>query len=76
MACHTRRMEQRTDHLTAVYVDLAVNVATAFGLDAGVRVLHQQNTPLPVVQRVLIEAGPRRGRAAMQLIRFDGEIPE
>ena len=54
-------MEQRTDRLTALYVDLAVNVATAFGLDAGVRVLHQQKTAIAVVQRVLIDGGPRRG---------------
>ena len=54
-------MEQRTDRLTAAYVDLAVNVAIAFGLDAGVRYLHRQKTVLAVVQRVLIEGGPRRG---------------
>jgi hypothetical protein len=53
-------MEKRTDRLTAAYVDLAVNVARVFGLEAGMRVL-QQNTPLPVVQRVLIDVGPRRG---------------
>ena len=53
-------MEKRTDRLTATYVDLAVNVARVFGLEAGMRVL-QHKTPLPVVQRVLIEAGPRRG---------------
>jgi hypothetical protein len=56
--CHTERMEKRIDRLTAVYVDLAVNVA-AFGLKAGIRVL-QHNTPLIVVQRVLIEGGARR----------------
>jgi hypothetical protein len=54
------RMEKRIDRLTAVYVDLAVNVATSFGLEAGMRVL-QHNTPLLVVQRVLIENGARRG---------------
>lgn len=53
-------MEKRIDRLTAVYVDLAVNVATSFGLEAGMRVL-QHNTPLLVVQRVLIEGGARRG---------------
>jgi hypothetical protein len=53
-------MEKRIDRLTAVYVDLAVNVATSFGLEAGMRVL-QHNTPLLVVQRVLIENGARRG---------------
>lgn len=53
-------MEQRTDRLTAVYVDLAVNIAGVFGLDAGMRVL-QHNTPLTVVHRVLIEGRPRRG---------------
>lgn len=55
-------MEQRIDRTTAVYVDLAVNVATTFGIFAGIRVLNEQRTPLPVVQRVLIEGGPRRGR--------------
>ena len=53
-------MENRIDRLTAVYVDLAVNVSTSFGIEAGMRVL-QAKTPLPVVQRVLIENGPRRG---------------
>jgi len=56
-------MEQRTDLLTATYVDLAVNIAGVFGLDAGMRVL-QHNTPLLVVHRVLIEDGPRRRSAA------------
>jgi len=54
-------MEQRTDRLTAAYVDLAVNVAISFGLDAGLRVLRDQKAPPPVVQRVLVESGPRRG---------------
>jgi len=62
-ACHTQPMEQRTDRLTATYVDLAVNVAIAFGLEAGMRVL-QHKTPLTVVQRVLIEGGLRRGAAS------------
>jgi hypothetical protein len=53
-------MENRIDRLTAVYVDLAVNVSTSFGIEAGMRVL-QAKTPLTVVQRVLIESGPRRG---------------
>jgi len=54
-------MEQRTDRLTAAYVDLAVNIAISFGLDAGLRVLRDQKTPSAVVQRVLVEGGPRRG---------------
>ena len=53
-------MERRTDRLTAAYVDLAINVATSFGLDAGLRVLHQQRTLPAVVQRVLIKGGPLR----------------
>jgi len=56
-------MDQRIDHLTATYVDLAANVAAIFGVEAGLRVL-QQNTPLHVVQRVLGEGGPRRCGAA------------
>jgi hypothetical protein len=54
-------MEKRTDRLTAVYVDLAVNVSITFGLDAGVRVLQMQHAPQSVIQRVLIDSGPRRG---------------
>jgi hypothetical protein len=53
-------MEKRTDRLTAIYVDLAVNIAGVFGLEAGMRVL-QNNTPLLVVHRVLVVSGPRRG---------------
>jgi hypothetical protein len=53
-------MEQRTDRLTAAYVDLAVNIAISFGLDAGLRVLGDQKAPPAVVQRVLIDSGPRR----------------
>jgi hypothetical protein len=56
-------MEKRTDHLTATYVDLAVNVAAVFGIEVGLRVL-QQTTPLHVVQRVLADGGPRRPGAA------------
>jgi hypothetical protein len=56
-------MDKRTDHLTATYVDLAVNVAAVFGLEVGLRVL-QQTTPLHVVQRVLSDGGPRRCGAA------------
>ena len=54
-------MEKRTDRLTAAYVDLAFNIAISFGLDAGLRVLSEQKMPTSVVQRVLIEGGPRRG---------------
>jgi hypothetical protein len=56
-------MEKRTDHFTATYVDLAVNVAAVFGIEVGPRVL-QQTTPLHVVQRVLGDGGPRRPGAA------------
>lgn len=68
-------MEQRTDRLTAAYVDLAVNVVTAFGLDAGVRVLHQHKTPLAVVQRVLIDGGPRRGATSATLEPSSRGVP-
>lgn len=45
----------------AVQVDLAVNIAAAFGMAAGVMSLHECGAPLPVIQRVLIQGGPRRG---------------
>lgn len=54
-------MDKRKDRLMAVYVDLAVNVANAFGLDAGLRVLREQGVPPEVLQRVLVDGGPRRG---------------
>jgi len=45
----------------AMQVDLAVNIAAAFGMAAGVLSLHECGAPLPVIQRVLIQAG--RGAA-------------
>jgi hypothetical protein len=56
-------MEQQTDYLTVTYIDLAVNVATAFRLEVSLRVF-QQTTPLHVVQRVLSDSVPRRWVAA------------
>jgi len=45
----------------AVQVDLAVNIAAVFGMAAGVVSLHECGAPLAVIQRVLIQGGPRRG---------------
>ena len=53
------RAKKRTDHLTAIYVDLSVNLAAVFGRKVGLRVL-QQTTPSHVVPRVLSDGGPRR----------------
>lgn len=54
-------MENRIDRLTAVHVDLAMNVSCAFGLSAAVEASHQLDIPSHVTRRVLIECGPRRG---------------
>lgn len=54
-------MDQRTDRLMALQVDLAVNIAAVYGMAAGVISLHQCDAPLSVIQRVLIKDGPRRG---------------
>jgi len=54
-------MDKRTDRLTAIQVDLAVNIAAVFGMGAGVLSLQTCLVPLPVIQRVLIQGGPRRG---------------
>lgn len=54
-------MERRTDRLAAVQVDLAVNIALVFGAAAGAMSLLGQGVPVSVLQRVLIEGGPRRG---------------
>lgn len=53
-------MDKRSDRLTAAYVDLAVNVRTAFGLSAAIRVLQNEGVSPAVIQRVLINNGPRR----------------
>lgn len=53
-------MDKRSDRLTATYVDLAINVCTAFGLSSGVRVLQEEGVSPTVIQRVLIEGRPRR----------------
>lgn len=57
-------MENRIDRLTAVHVDLAVNVFVAFGLAAAVDASHELGIPPQVVQRVLIDGGPRRSPAS------------
>jgi hypothetical protein len=54
-------MEKRTDRLTAVYVDLAINVVGSHGLAAGVRALLECGTSSAVIERVLFNNGPRRG---------------
>jgi hypothetical protein len=57
---HTRHIEKRTDRLTAVYVNLAVNVVASHGLTAGVRALLECGAALAIIQRVLVDLGPRR----------------
>lgn len=54
-------MDKRSNRLTANYVELAVNVRTAFGLSAAIRVLQIEGVAPVVIQRVLINNGPRRG---------------
>ena len=53
-------MENRINRLTAVHVDLAVNVSFAFGLAEGVKSAQELGIDPQVVQRVLIQGGPRR----------------
>jgi hypothetical protein len=53
-------MENRTDRLAAAHVDLSVAVSIAFGLAAGVEAALQLEVAPGVVQRVVIEGGPRR----------------
>lgn len=55
------QMDARTDRLTAVYVDLAANIADVFGTYPGVCYLHERGVDLAVVRRVILELGPRRG---------------
>lgn len=57
-------MDARTDRLTAVYVDLAANIADVFGMYPAVCYLHERNVSLCIVRRVILELGPRRGDAS------------
>ena len=59
-------MEKRTDRLTAAYVDLAINVVGSHGLAAGVRALLECGAVLEVIERVLINGGPRRGATSVK----------
>ena len=59
-------MENRIDKLTAVHVDLAVNVSFAFGLTAAMDASHELGIPPQVVQRILIEGRPRRGASLVR----------
>lgn len=62
-------MNTRADRLTAVHVDLAINIAAVYGMYAGVCYLREHCVDLDVVRRVILELGPRRGdRAKLPLI--------
>ena len=50
----------RVDKITSTTIDLAIHIATAFGLTAGVEVLHRAGISPALIQRVLIEGSPRR----------------
>lgn len=54
-------MNKRTDRARALQVDLAVNIAAVYGAAAGVMSLLGQGIPASVLQRVLMDVGPRRG---------------
>lgn len=53
-------MDAGTDRLTAVYIDLAANIADVFGMYPAVCYLHERNVSLCIVLRVILELGPRR----------------
>lgn len=50
----------RLDRTTAAKLDLAIQTATAFNLTTGVKFLHDAGVAPALIQRVLIEGGPRR----------------
>jgi hypothetical protein len=45
-------MEQRLEHLTATYVDLAANVVAVFGLETGLRVVRLDD---PLVDYLVVQ---------------------
>ena len=60
-------MENRIDRLAAAQVDLSVAVSFAFGLVAGVEAALQLGIAAAVVQRVVIQGGPRRATNSAKL---------
>jgi hypothetical protein len=54
-------MDNRTDRLTAIHVDLAVAVSVAYGWSVGVETARELDIDFRVAQRVLLKGGPRRG---------------
>jgi len=60
-------MENRIDRLAAAHVDLSVAVSFAFGLAAGVEAALQLGIAAAVVQRVVIQGGPRRATNSAKL---------
>lgn len=68
-------MENRIDRLTAVHVDLVVNVSFAFGLTAAMDASHELGIPAQIVQRVLLEGGPRRGATSAKPAPSSHDVP-
>ena len=62
-------MEKRIDRLAAAHVDLSVAVSFAFGLAAGVEAALQLGIAAAVVQRAVIQGGPRRATNSAKLER-------
>ncbi|MBB6132670.1 hypothetical protein HD842_000781 [Massilia aurea] len=54
----------RLDRITAAHVNLAIHVAAAFSLSDGVKLLHDTGIAPALIQRVLIDGGPRRSATA------------
>ena len=60
-------MENRIDRLAAAHVDLSVAVSFAFGLAAGVEAALQLGIAAAIVERVVIQGGPRRAANSAKL---------
>ena len=54
-------MHNRTAPLTAIQVDLAINLARTRGVATGARELFELGLPLELARRVLLHPGRRRG---------------
>lgn len=56
-------MHKRTDRLSSLRVDLAINIAAARGVQVGAGYLCDIGIPLDVALRVLLNPAARRGAA-------------
>jgi len=60
----------RLDLTTEAHLDLATHMAAAFSLSVGIKLLHDTGVSPAVIQRVLIDGGPRRAASSVSPVQL------